>query len=87
MRGQTRPTSLYEVLDHRATEWTPAFDEAIAVYEAGLDAYIAGDWMAAQQRFREAAVLRPGDKAAKLMMDRCLGYRLHPPSDWDGVSD
>jgi adenylate cyclase len=87
VRGQTRPTSLYEVLDHRAAEWTPAFDEAIALYEAGLDAYIAGDWMAAQQRFQQAAVLRPGDKAAKLMIDRCLGYRLHPPSNWDGVSD
>ena len=24
VRGQTRPTSLYEVLDHRAAEWTPA---------------------------------------------------------------
>ena len=58
----------------------------VFAYEAGLDAYIAGDWMAAQRRFQEAAVLRSGDKAAKLMMDRCLRYRLHPPSDWDGVS-
>ncbi len=64
-----------------------AFDETLALYEAGLGAYIAGDWTAAQQRFHEAVVLRPGDKAAKLMIDRCLRYRLHPPTDWDGVSD
>ena len=86
VRGQTRPTSLYEVLDHRAAEWTPAFDEAIAVYEAGLDAYIAATGRRAAA-LPEAAVLRPGDKAAKLMIDRCLSYRLHPPADWDGVSD
>ena len=46
-----------------------------------------GDWTLAQQRFQQAAVLRPGDKAAKLMIDRCLTYRLHPPPAWDGVSD
>src|SRR3984893_5746105 len=33
VRGQTRPTNLYEVLEHRAATWTPAFDEAIATYE------------------------------------------------------
>ncbi|CAN5160622.1 hypothetical protein BH10PSE6_BH10PSE6_48190 [soil metagenome] len=87
VRGQTRPTSLYEVLDHQAAGWTPAFDESLTAYEAGLDAYIAGDWVLAQQRFQEAAILRPGDKAAKLMIDRCARYRLHPPSGWDGVSD
>jgi adenylate cyclase len=87
VRGQTRPTRLYEVLEHRLADWQPAYDEAIAIYEAGLDAYIAGDWSVAQQRFQEAVVLRVGDKASKLMIDRCLRYRLHPPSNWDGVSD
>lgn len=87
VRGQTRPTSLYEVLDHHAAGWTPAFEESLAAYEAGLDAYIAGDWVLAQKRFQEAAALRPADKAAKLMLDRCARYRLHPPPDWDGVSD
>ena len=35
----------------------------------------------------KVAFLRPGDKAAKLMIDRCLRYRLHPPPNWDGVSN
>lgn len=87
VRGQTRPTSLYEVLEHRAEQWTAALEEAIGVYEAGLDAYIAGDWTVAQERFQVSLSLRGGDKAAKLMVDRCLRFRLHPPPNWDGVSD
>ena len=86
VRGQTRPTNLYEVLEHRAATWTPAFDEAIVLYEAGLDAYIAGDWNTAQERFEASLLLYGDDKAAKLMVKRCLRYRTAPPPHWDGVS-
>jgi adenylate cyclase len=86
VRGQTRPTNLYEVLEHRAATWTPAFDEAIVLYEAGLDAYIAGDWNIAQERFEASLLLYGDDKAAKLMVKRCLRYRAAPPPHWDGVS-
>jgi hypothetical protein len=51
------------VLDYRAPEWTASFDEAIAAYEAALEAYLAADW-------------RDDDKAAKLMAERCARYRL-----------
>jgi adenylate cyclase len=86
VRGQTRPTNLYEVLEHRAATWTPAFDEAIVLYEAGLDAYIAGDWNTAQERFEASLLLYGDDKAAKLMVKRCQRYRTAPPAHWDGVS-
>jgi adenylate cyclase len=86
VRGQTRPTNLYEVLEHRAATWTPAFDEAIVLYEAGLDAYLAGDWNTAQERFEASLLLHGDDKAAKLMVKRCLRYRAAPPPHWDGVS-
>jgi adenylate cyclase len=86
VRGQTRPTNLYEVLEHRAAQWTPALDEAITTYEAGLDAYIAGDWTIAQDRFEAALKLRVDDKAAQLMVERCLRYRATPPEHWDGVT-
>jgi adenylate cyclase len=87
VRGQTRPTALFEVLEHRSGTWTPELEEAIGIYEQGLDAYIAGDWPEAGQRFEAALLLRPNDKAAMLMIDRCQRYRLNPPADWDGVSD
>jgi adenylate cyclase len=86
VRGQTRPTNLYEIFEHRAAHWTPALDEAITVYEAGLDAYIAGDWTAAQGHFEAALRLRADDKAAVLMIERCQRYRAAPPERWDGVS-
>lgn len=87
VRGQTRPTALFEVFEHRADEWTPELQQAISTYESGLDAYIAGDWTEAQRRFEESLRQRPDDKAAKLMIDRCQRFREHPPADWDGVSD
>jgi adenylate cyclase len=86
VRGQNRPTSLYEVFEHRIAEWTPALDEAIGVYETGLDAYLVGDWTAAQERFEASLLLRGNDKAAKLMVERCQRYRAVPPPTWDGVS-
>jgi adenylate cyclase len=86
VRGQTRPTNVFEVLEHRAVAWTPALDEAIATYEAGLDAYLAGDWTTAQERFEASLRLRGEDKAAELMVKRCQRYRATPPPDWDGVS-
>ncbi len=66
--------------------WTPALDDAIGLYEAGLDAYLAGEWTTAQERFESSLMLRDDDKAAKLMLKRCLRYRTNPPPDWDGVS-
>ena len=86
VRGQTRPTNVFEVLEHRAAAWTPALDEAIATYEAGLDAYLVGDWTTAQERFEASLLLRRDDKAAELMIGRCRRYRATPPPDWDGVS-
>jgi adenylate cyclase len=86
VRGQTRPTELFEVLDYRAAEWTPVLDEALAAYEAGLCRYLAGDWPAAQQHFEAALRLQADDKAAKLMIERCACYRAAPPATWDGVS-
>jgi adenylate cyclase len=86
VRGQTRPTNLYEVLEHRAATWTPAFEEAVAAYEAGLDAYLAGDWITAQAYFEASLLMHSDDRAAKLMVKRCLRYRAAPPLDWDGVS-
>jgi adenylate cyclase len=87
VRGQTRPTALFEVFEHRADEWTPEVRQAISTYESGLDAYIAGDWTEAQRRFEESLRQWPDDKAARLMIDRCQRFREDPPANWDGVSD
>ena len=83
LRGQTRPTDLWEIVDHRPE----VTDEALAAYARGLDAYLAGEWGRAVDRFEEAAAMRPGDKAAQLMIERCRRFFDNPPERWDGVAD
>jgi adenylate cyclase len=83
LRGQSRPTDLWEIVEHRP-EIT---DAAIAAYNCGLDAYQAGEWNQALGRFDEAAALRPDDKAAVLMGERCLRNIAINPKTWDGVAD
>src|SRR5947208_1840648 len=71
VRGQHRATILHEVLEHRAVEGGAALDGAIAAYESGLGAYLAGDWTGALGHFETALHLRPEDAAAALMIERC----------------
>src|SRR5262249_37317371 len=55
LRGQTRPTDLWEILEHRPD----ISDTAIASYGSGLEAYLAGEWGRALRQFEEAAAIRP----------------------------
>jgi adenylate cyclase len=83
IRGQTRPTDLWEIVEHR-----PDIPEAaLAAYACGLEAYGASDWAFALDRFMEAATVRAGDKAAELMAARCRKFLASPPERWDGVTD
>jgi adenylate cyclase len=86
VRGQHRATVLYEVLEHHAAEGSAALDGAIAAYESGLDAYLAGDWTGARGHFETALRRRPADAAAALMIERCRRFATDPPQHWDGVS-
>ena len=83
LRGQTRPTDLWEILEHRPD----VSDAAIAAYACGLDAYREGEWACARARFEAAADLRPDDRAARLMAERCHRFLASPPEAWDGVAD
>ncbi len=54
-------------------------------YEKGFNLYSSGAWTLAQSYFEKALEVLPQDKAALLMMDRCLKFAAHPPEDWDGA--
>jgi adenylate cyclase len=84
VKGQQRPTGLFEILEHRDAAGAQ-FEDAVAAYEQGLDAYVAGDWPAAVARFEAALALREDDAAAAIMLRRCRDFLAHPPADWDGV--
>ena len=83
LRGQRRPTDLWEIVEHRPE----VTDAAIAAYDAALTAYQAGEWNRALGLFDEAAALRTDDKAAQLMAERCLRLIAIKPESWDGVAD
>ncbi|HVB16149.1 MAG TPA: adenylate/guanylate cyclase domain-containing protein [Stellaceae bacterium] len=83
LRGQTKPTDVWEIVEHRPD----ISDDALAAYACALDAYRAGEWTRALDRFAEAVALRPDDKAATLMAERCHRFVDTPPGRWDGVAD
>ncbi|HXD14391.1 MAG TPA: adenylate/guanylate cyclase domain-containing protein [Xanthobacteraceae bacterium] len=81
LRGQTRPTELWEILEHRAD--IP--DSAIEAYDRGLASYFEGVWDRALPEFENALATRTGDKAARLMIERCRRSMETQPVDWQGV--
>jgi adenylate cyclase len=83
VRGQTRPTGLWETLAHRPD----IGDAVIDLHEQGFDRYVAGDWDAALRCFEQVLAARPDDRPASLLAERCRRFRLAPPPDWEGVAD
>ncbi|HEX3860108.1 MAG TPA: adenylate/guanylate cyclase domain-containing protein [Stellaceae bacterium] len=83
LRGQTRPTDLWEIVEHRPE----LAGRAVEAYEQGLGAYLAGEWADALRLFETAGTIRLGDKAAQLMVTRCRRFLAHRPDAWDGVAD
>jgi adenylate cyclase len=79
VKGKDEPTRVYEVVGEIGTEsgW-------ITRYADGLALYRAGKWDEAITVFDELIAQR-NDSASYEMKRRCLEFRQHPPSDWDGI--
>jgi adenylate cyclase len=55
-------------------------------YEIGLKYYFEQNWIEALKCFDTLIKNRPKDIPASLMRQRCLMYKINPPSkEWDGV--
>jgi adenylate cyclase len=83
LRGQTRPTELWEILAHRSD----VSDAAIECFAQGFDAYLAGEWNSALHFFEDASAIRRDDRPPALMAARCRRLLTSPPQHWDGVVD
>ncbi|MHB8418380.1 MAG: adenylate/guanylate cyclase domain-containing protein [Myxococcales bacterium] len=76
--GRKEPVRLFEILGDR-----PPPAEALAAYAAGLEAYRAASFEAAERSFAAAAA--QGDAPARALAERCRQYRrAPPPPGWDG---
>jgi adenylate cyclase len=82
LQGRETPTALYEVFVDdpgvAATEWLEEFD-------AGVTAYLAGDFIPAQAHLTRAKDLNPGDMIAGLLAQRCRRLVLRSPGEWAGA--
>jgi len=84
VKGKTEPVQVYELLA-MADEPLPFDEGVLPTYAAGLEAYLAGDWPSARERFGECERLCPEDMPTKVMKKRCEMLTRRPPATWDGV--
>lgn len=85
VKGKAKPVKIYEVVARRG-ELSPAQKKAFPEYAAGLAAYRAQEFAAAESHFEAVLTFLPEDGPATALFARCQKYRKDPPpADWDGV--
>ena len=86
VKGKTQPVALYEVLDYHSSESYPNLVDALGHFRDGLAGYRDRKFERAGELFSRVLELNPGDKAAKMYLERCaLLIQTPPPKDWIGV--
>ena len=86
VKGKERPVAVYEALDYHSPQSFPRMDEVLDAFKAGLAAYRARDFVAAQRLFSAGAAANSDEKPSRLYLERCRHYLASPPpADWDGV--
>ena len=86
VKGKERPVAVYEALDYHSPQSFPRMDEVLDAFKAGLAAYRARDFVAAQRFFSAGAAANEDEKPSRLYLERCRHYLASPPpADWDGV--
>jgi adenylate cyclase len=79
--GFARPVEISELLP-RAGDGPQLSDEALAIYEHALSAFITGKW---EQSLEDLAQL-PADDQAAAFLERFMGRHAGtPPAHWDGA--
>jgi adenylate cyclase len=80
--GRDTPTELYEIFVDdpgiAASGWLAAFD-------AGVSAYLEGDFVAAQHHLARAKELNPDDILAVMLAQRCRRLALSHAGPWTGA--
>ncbi len=81
VKGKAKAVPIFAV-DRSADEFPNTYKDA---YTKGMELYKQGIWNLARDYFQKALVAVEGDKAAKLMLERCLDFIANPPEHWDGA--
>ncbi len=81
VKGKKNAVPIYAV-DRSENEFSSEYKNA---YIKGMELYKQGIWNLAKDYFSKALNAEEGDKAAKLMLDRCEEFIKNPPENWDGA--
>lgn len=81
VKGKELPVQTYAVLADSATPPPAGLEE----FEAGVQAYRAGDFSAALRFLHQAATAGLDDKLTHEYQKRCQSLIAQPPEAWDGV--
>jgi adenylate cyclase len=85
VKGKTRGVSIHELLGERAGAGG-ALLAAAEAHDEAMERYLGRQWDAAAGLLGEVLRLRPGDRPAGILLDRCRKYAVEaPPDDWQGV--
>jgi adenylate cyclase len=83
--GRVGGLRIYELLAMAGEQ--PVTPDWVAAYEAGLCAYRARDFCTAIDAFQKTLALRPADRPAQLMLNRCRRFLETPPTDdWNAMT-
>ncbi len=86
VKGKNEPVQLFELIAIKGEE-SDARKQSTVIYEEAFSLYLAQEWDKAIEVFKESEKARGSkDKAAEMLIDRCMYYKNSPPGDgWDGV--
>ncbi|MGE3806972.1 MAG: adenylate/guanylate cyclase domain-containing protein, partial [Gemmataceae bacterium] len=85
VKGKTEAVQIYELLGLKG-ECDEAQFAWAAIHAEGVDEYGKRHWRAAIERFERVLALKPGDGAAKFMIEQCRRYEAEPPpEDWSAL--
>ncbi len=81
VKGKEKSVPIFAI-DRDENEFSKSFKD---FYKKGFELYKDGTWPLAREYFEKALMELPEDKAAKLMLERCIEFEQNPPENWDGA--
>jgi adenylate cyclase len=83
VKGKTRGVAVFTVLAERGKDAPPAW---LARHEEAMRLYRTGNFVSAEEIWKEVLARVPGDGVAEVFIERCRELHAHPPKGvWDGV--
>ncbi len=87
VKGKTKPERVYELMaDKQSPKNLDKLQEAVSIYQQGLDQYFNRQWDQAISTFNQVTDLLPDDGPSNTYIKRCKQFKKEAPAEeWDGV--